>query len=147
MLYYILNYIWSYYIYIYMCYIPGIILYIYYDHIGIYYILWLFQVSANFQLPKSIAPRGDQLPPGAALSAFAALRQVLGGPLGGGGPSEVQRCHRFFMVEKWWKLWENISVFWGDVWRCYMYVINMLRYVYRILEFVKIRFLGSMISM
>jgi len=35
---------------------------------------------------------GDQLPPGAALSAFAALRQVLGGPLGGGGPSEVQRC-------------------------------------------------------
>lgn len=34
---------------------------------------------------------GDQLPPGAALSAFAALRQVLGRPLQG-GPSEVQRC-------------------------------------------------------
>eukprot|EP00435_Cladocopium_sp_Y103_P010592 s1076_g2.t1 len=36
---------------------------------------------------------GDQLPPGAASSAFSALRQVLGRPLGGcGGPSEVQRC-------------------------------------------------------
>ena len=116
-----------------------IILYIYYIYICAIYICYIiyydysrYRQISNSQNPT---PRGDQLPPGAALSAFAALRQVLGGPLGGGGPSEVQRCHENHggkMVET---LGEHL-VFLG---RCYMYVINMLRYVYRILEFVQIR--------
>ena len=94
-----------------------IILYIYIIYICaiymLYYILWLFQVSANFQLPKSNAPRWSA-------SARRRVERLCGAAAGAGRPAGRGRPIRGAEVPRksWWKNGGNsgrTSRFFGEM--------------------------------